>query len=119
MFEQKKLVIARKFGVSADKIERAAGRMQGYLSKQGLSVRNIIFALDFLIDTIEEETEKDIKDRLFYHFKNPKHREKEPVIIDLYLQGFGAQRISRQLKIPKSTIERFIKNNNIIRDNDG
>ena len=115
MFEQKKNIIARKFGVSANTIERAAGRMQGYLVKQNLSIRNIILSLYFLIDTIEEETEKDIHDRLYYHLQNPKYREKETEIIDLYLQGFGYQKISKQLKIPKSTIERFIKNNNIIR----
>ena len=119
MFEHRKLYVAKKFNVSTDVIERSAGRMQGYLIKQGLSVRNIIFALGFLIDTIEEETEKDVKDKLYYHLKNPKHREKETEIINLYMQGFGSQRISKILKIPKSTIERFIKNNNIIRGDNG
>lgn len=115
MFETKKLVLAKKFGCSVDALERGAGRMQGYIRKKGISVRNIIFALDFLLDTIQEEKQKDMKEVLQYHFRDPKHRQKEQQIIDLYLEGYGAQRISKVVKIPKSTIENFLRKNQIWR----
>lgn len=115
--KQQTAKIARYFGISADAAERAAGRINGYLQKFGTNPKTVAYALNYLIDEIDKQKEKISKKDLEYHFQNPKFRKKEPDIIDLYLQGFGAQRISKIVKIPKSTIENFIKKNNIRREN--
>jgi len=120
MFYNQKLSFnAKRLSMSDKALQRAAGRMEGYLYKHGLSVQSIIYALDYLIATKEEEEAKIKKLELVYHLQNPKHRKKEQQIIEMFMDGFGAQRISKELKIPKSTIENFIRKNNITRHNDG
>ncbi len=121
-FEQKKKKTAQFFGVSKDTLERSAGRMKGYLEKKGLNVIDIIYSLQFLLDEIEKEQDKLNKIKFDYNFRDEKIRKYQFKIIDLFRQGYGAQRIAKflyqtyKIKISKSSVENFLKQNNITRN---
>jgi len=113
---------AKFFGLVEQEYMRAAARISGYLKKQNtIDTNTVAYALKFLIDTVEENEQKKEKMEFEYHFQDPRYRKWEFEIVKLYQQGSGSQKISKQIsankgpKIPKSTIERFIKNNTIKR----
>ncbi|RUM45429.1 MAG: hypothetical protein DSY46_02945 [Hydrogenimonas sp.] len=117
--------IARKFGISEDNLMRAAARINGYIGRHGCETAVIADALRFLIDTIEEVEAKTEKKEFSYHFQTVKYRKWEPEIIKLYQKDYGAKRISDAIvskkgpRIPKSSIERFLKRNSIKRHSNG
>jgi len=121
-FEQKKKKTATFFRVSTDTLERAAGRVSGYLKNKGISVVDVIYSLQFLIQEIEQEQEKIKKINFIYNFRDSKARKYQFKVIELFKSEYGAQRISKflqqnyNLKISKSAIENFLKQNNITRD---
>ncbi len=121
-FEQKKKKTATFFKISGDTLERAAGRMKGYLKSKGISVVDIIYSLQFLVEEIEKEQKKITKVDFVYNFRDIKLQKYQAKIIELFKQGYGAQRIAKflyqtyKIKISKSTIENFLKKNNITRN---
>ena len=112
--------IARFFGLTEQEYMRASARIAGYLSKQKeVNANAIAFALKFLIETIGENEQKQ---EFLYNFQDPRYKKYQFKIVKLYQAGLGAQRISKQIaaykgcpKIPKSSIERFLKKNAIKR----
>ncbi len=113
---------SRFFGLTEQEYMRASARIVGYLSKQKeVNANAIAFALKFLMDTIVENEQKQEKQEFLYNFQDPRYKKYQFKIVKLYQAGLGAQRISKQIaaykgpKIPKSSIERFLKKNAIKR----
>jgi len=113
---------ARFFGLTEQEYMRAAARIAGYLNKQdNINTNAVAFALKFLHETIGENEQKREKQEFEYHLQDPRYRKFELEIVKLYQSGLGALRISNTIKenkgskIPKSTIERFLKKNAIKR----
>ena len=90
-------------------------------SKKELSPNAILNGF-FILDDIRTEKDKIEALRAKYKSKNKYIIKYRDEIIDLYKNGLGYVRISKQLdvnhkvKVSKSSIERFIKNNGIGRD---
>ncbi len=112
---------ARFFGLTEQEYMRAAARIAGYLNKQdNISTNAVAFALKFLHETIGENEQKQEKQEFLYNFQDPRYKKYQLEIVKLYQAGLGAQKISNQIankgpKIPKSSVERFLKKNAIKR----
>ncbi len=92
------------------------------MNKQdAINTNAVAYSLKFLKDTIEENVQKQEKQEFLYHFQDPRYRKYEFEIVKLFQSGMGAQKISAQItankgpKIPKSSVERFLKKNAIRR----
>jgi len=121
-FPRKKIgTMAQFFGIDDDQMERACGRMAGYLAKHGVTPANVLTALYLLKETVEEYEHERRTEGFVYHFQNPKFRKYETEVVKLFQDGYGAKRISDAIiakkgpRIPKTTIERFLSNNRIKR----
>ena len=120
---RRRAAIAKRFGITEDELLRGAGRVAGYLSKHGCRCEApmIADALRFLADTIEEAEERREKAEFAHHFRTPAWRKWEIEVVRLYQAGHGAKRISDAIaakkgpRIPKSTVERFLSKNGIVR----
>ena len=122
MFTNKRrAAIARKFGLTDKELLRAAGRISGYLVKHGCEPPVVADALRFLVATIDEAQGQRERAEFAHHFRSPSHRKWEIEVVRMYHQGYGAKRISDAIaakkgpRIPKSTVERFLKKNGIVR----
>jgi len=121
--ENKRIKYMRLLGLDEDELVSFLKRYNYYLKSKKEISPNIILNGLFILANIRDAKDKKIALIAKYKSKNPyiiKYREE---ILNLYqLNGFGYVRISKQLyinhkvKVSKSTIERFIKDNGITRN---
>jgi hypothetical protein len=120
--ENKRKKYERLLNLDEDELKLFLKRYSYYLkSKKELSP-NIILNGFFILDDIRTEKDKTEALKAKYKSKNKYIIRYRDEIIELYQNGLGYVRISKQLdvdhkvKVSKSSIERFIKNNGIKRD---
>ena len=120
--ENKRKKYERLLGLDEDELKLFLKRYTYYLkSKKELSP-NMVLNGFFILDDIRMEKDKIDALRAKYKSKNKYIIKYRDEIIELYKNGLGYVRISKQLevnhkvKVSKSSIERFIKTNGIKRD---
>ena len=97
-------------------------RYTHYLKSQELLSKNSVLNGFFILADIRQQKDKTEALKAKYRSKNRYIIRYRDEIIELYKNGLGYVRISKQLevnhkvKVSKSSIERFIKNNGIKRD---
>ena len=97
-------------------------RYNYYLKSKKEISPNIILNGFFILDNIRIKRDKETALKAKYRSRNKYIIKYRDEILELYQNGFGYVRISKQLyinhkiKLSKSTIERFIKDNGITRD---
>jgi len=97
-------------------------RYNYYLKSKKEISPNIILNGFFILDNIRIKRDKETALKAKYRSRNKYIIKYRDEILELYQNGFGYVRISKQLyinhkiKVSKSTIERFIKNNGITKD---
>jgi hypothetical protein len=97
-------------------------RYTHYLKSQKLLSKNSVLNGFFILDDIRQQKDKTEALKAKYRSKNRYIIRYRDEIIELYKNGLGYVRISKQLevnhkvKVSKSSIERFIKTNGITRD---
>ncbi len=100
-------------------------RYNYYLRSKKEISPNIILNGFFILDDIRTKREKQKALRAKYRSRNKYIIKYRDEILELYQNGFGFTRISKQLevnhkvKVSKSSLYRFIKANNIERDENG
>ena len=100
-------------------------RYNYYLRSKKEISPNIILNGFFILDDIRTTREKQKALRAKYRSRNKYIIKYRDEILELYQNGFGFTRISKQLevnhkvKVSKSSLYRFIKVNNIERDENG
>ncbi len=120
--ENKRKRYERLLNLDEDELKSFLKRYTYYLkSKEELSP-NMVLNGFFILADIRMEKDKIEALRAKYKSKNKYIIKYRDEIIELYKNGLGYVRISKQLdvnhkvKVSKSSIERFIKNNGIRRD---
>ena len=121
--DNKKKRYAILLGLGSDDllISEFIKRYTSYLKSKNEISKNMVLNGFFILDEIIIEIEKKKALELKYGSKNVYIIKYRDEIIKLYKNGFGYVRISNQLytnhkvKVSKSTIERFIKSNKIVR----
>ncbi len=123
--ENKRKRYMRLLDLEEDELTLFLKRYNYYLkSKKELSP-NIILNGFFILDDIRTKRDKEKALRAKYKSRNKyiiKYREE---ILELYQQGLGFTRIANQLEvnhkiqISRSSLYRFIKTNNILRQENG
>ena len=120
--ENKRKKYERLLGLDDNELKSFLKRYSYYLKGQDELSPNAILNGFFILANIRDEKDKTEALKAKYKSKNKyiiKYRDK---IIELYKNGFGYVRISKQLevnhkvKVSKSSIERFIKTNEITRN---
>ena len=121
--ENKRKKYMRLLGLDEDELTQFLKRYNYYLKSKKEISPNILLNGFFILADIRLAKDKEIALRTKYKSKNQyitKYREE---ILNLYqINKFGYVRISKQLyinhkvKVSKSTIERFIKDNGITRN---
>lgn len=122
----KKTSIAKSLEMSEEEFDHFIKRYRGYLNahiKDGSVSSNVVLNGLWLIEEIKKQSRiKRIEKRESVNFgsmRNEYIRKYGLEILELKDNGYGAQRISKQLKInhnvtvSKATIERFIKLNEV------
>ena len=100
-------------------------RYSYYLKSKKEISPNILLNGFFILDDIQTKRDKQKALRAKYRSRNKYIIRYRDEILELYNNGFGMARISKQLevnhkiKVSKSSIYRFIKENNIKRQEDG
>jgi len=114
--------VAEALGITEEGLDELLARQKGLLLKRGkISAANLLHSYAFLIE-IKEREEEEKKRRRATTVKNVKIAKYAKTIEDLYAAGYGAIRISKYLyenhreKISKSSIERYIKEMGLRRD---
>jgi len=120
--ENKRKRYERLLNLEEDELKSFLKRYTYYLkSKKELSP-NIVLNGFFILDNIRMEKDKIEALKAKYKSKNKYIIKYRDEIIDFYKNGLGYVRISKQLevnhrvKVSKSSIERFLKTNEITRD---
>jgi predicted transcriptional regulator YheO len=123
--ENKRKRYMRLLDLKEEELSLFLKRYNYYLkSKKELSP-NIILNGFFILDDIRTKREKQKALRAKYKSRNKYIIKYRDEIIELYQQGLGFTRISKQLevnhkiKISRSSLYRYIKINNIKRETDG
>lgn len=112
----------RLLGLDEDELKSFLKRYSYYLKSQDELSPNAILNGFFILASIRDEKDKIEALKAKYKSKNKYIIKYRDEIIDLYKNGLGYVRISKQLevnhrvKVSKSSIERFIKTNEIMRD---
>jgi transposase len=123
--ENKRKRYMRLLDLEEEELTLFLKRYNYYLKSKKEISPNIILNGFFILDDIRTKRDKEKALRAKYKSRNRyiiKYREE---ILELYQQGFGFTRISKQLdvnhkiKISRSSLYRFIKSNNIERKEDG
>ncbi len=100
-------------------------RYNYYLKSKKEISPNIILNGFFILDDIRTKRDKEKALRAKYRSRNKYIIRYRDEILELYQQGFGFTRIAKQLgvnhkvKISRSSLYRFIKSNNIEREDNG
>jgi transcription termination factor Rho len=120
--ENKRKKYERLLGLDDNELKSFLKRYSYYLKGQDELSPNAILNGFFILANIRDEKDKTEALKAKYKSKNKYIIKYRDEIIELYKNGFGYVRISKQLdvnhkvKVSKSSIERFIKNNGIKRD---
>ena len=123
--ENKRKRYMRLLDLEEDELTLFLKRYNYYLKSKKEISPNIILNGFFILDDIRTKRDKEKALRAKYKSRNSyiiKYREE---ILELYQQGLGFTRISKQLevnhkiKISRSSLYRFIKSNKIDRKEDG
>ena len=105
-----------------EELELFIKRYTHYLKSQELLSKNSVLNGFFILADIRQQKDKTEALKAKYRSKNRYIIRYRDEIIELYKNGLGYVRISKQLevnhkvKVSKSSIERFIKTNGIKRD---
>jgi len=105
-----------------EELELFIKRYTHYLKSQKILSKNSVLNGFFILADIRQQKDKIEALKAKYRSKNRYIIRYRDEIIELYKNGLGYVRISKQLevnhkvKVSKSSIERFIKNNGITRD---
>ena len=105
-----------------EELELFIKRYTHYLKSQKILSKNSVLNGFFILADIRQQKDKTEALKAKYRSKNRYIIRYRDEIIELYKNGLGYVRISKQLevnhkvKVSKSSIERFIKNNGITRD---
>ena len=120
--ENKRKRYAKLLGLDEDELKEFIKRYVYYIrSKKEISPNSVLNGF-FILDDIRHEKDKTIALRLKYKTKNKYIIRYRDEIIELYQNGFGYVRISKQLdvnhrvKVSKSSISRFLTTNGITRN---
>jgi hypothetical protein len=121
--ENKRIKYMRLLGLDEDELVSFLKRYNYYLKSKKEISPNIILNGFFILDDIRIKKDKEKALRAKYKTKNQYITKYRNEILELYqVNKFGYVRISKQLyinhkiKVSKSTIERFIKDNGITKD---
>jgi hypothetical protein len=105
-----------------EELELFIKRYTHYLKSQKILSKNSVLNGFFILADIRQQKDKTEALKAKYRSKNRYIIKYRDEIVELYKNGLGYVRISKQLevnhkvKVSKSSIERFIKNNGITRD---
>jgi len=121
--ENKRIKYRRLLGLDEDELVSFLKRYNYYLKSKKEISPNILLNGLFILDDIRIKKDKEKALRAKYLSKNEYITKYRNEILELYqVNKFGYVRIARQLyvnhkiKVSKSTISRFIKNNGITQD---
>ena len=120
--ENKRKKYERLLGLDESGLKSFLKRYSYYLKSQEELSPNAILNGFFILADIRDEKDKIEALKAKYKSKNKYIIKYRDEIIELYKSGLGYVRISKQLdanhrvKVSKSSIERFIKTNEIMRD---
>lgn len=123
--ENKRKRYMRLLDLEEEELTLFLKRYNYYLKSKKEISPNIILNGLFILDDIRTKRDKEKALKAKYKSRNKfiiKYRDE---ILELYGQGFGFTRISKQLevnhkiKVSRSSLYRFIKTNNIQREDDG
>ena len=120
--ENKRKKYARLLDLDEDELKEFIKRYVYYLrSKKEISPNSVLNGF-FILDDLRHKKDKTKALKAKYKTKNKYIIRYRDEIIELYQNGFGYVRISKQLdvnhrvKVSKSSIERFLKTNGITRN---
>jgi len=120
--ENKRKKYEKILNLDHEELELFIKRYTHYLKSQELLSKNSVLNGFFILDDIRQQKDKTEALKAKYKSKNRYIIRYRDEIIELYKNGLGYVRISKQLevnhkvKVSKSSIERFIKTNGITRD---
>ena len=121
--ENKRIKYMRLLGLDEDELVSFLKRYNYYLKSKKEISPNIILNGLFILDDLRTKKDKEKALRAKYKSKNPYITKYRNEILELYqVNKFGYVRIAKQLyinhkiKVSKSTIARFIKDNGITQD---
>jgi len=120
--ENKRKKYEKILNLDHEELELFIKRYTHYLKSQELLSKNSVLNGFFILADIRQQKDKTEALKAKYRSKNRYIIRYRDEIIELYKNGLGYVRISKQLevnhkvKVSKSSIERFIKNNGIKRD---
>ena len=123
--ENKRKRYMRLLDLEEDELTLFLKRYNYYLKSKKEISPNIILNGFFILDDIRIKKDKEKALRAKYKSRNGLIIRYRDEILELYQQGLGFTRISKQLKInhkievSRSSLYRFIKKNNIERKEDG
>ena len=123
--ENKRKRYMRLLNLEEDELTLFLKRYNYYLKSKNEISPNIILNGFFILDNIRTKRDKEKALRAKYKSRNGLIIKYRDEIIELYQQGLGFTRISKQLeinhktKISRSSLYRYIKINNIKRKEDG
>ena len=126
MFSQNKRArYLRLLDLEDEELTQFLKRYSYYLKSKKQISPNILLNGFFILDDIRTKRDKQKALRAKYKSRNKYIIRYRDEILELYNNGFGMARISKQLevnhkiKVSKSSIYRFIQANNIKRKEDG
>ncbi len=120
--ENKRKRYMRLLDLEEDELTLFLKRYNYYLKSKREISPNIILNGLFILDDIRTKRDKEKALRAKFKSRNGLIIRYRDEILELYKQGLGFTRISRQLainhkvQVSRSSLYRFIKNNKIIRD---
>jgi hypothetical protein len=121
--ENKRIKYMKLLGLDEDELVSFLKRYNYYLKSKKEISPNILLNGFFILASIRAAKDRELALKCLYRSKNEYIIKYRDEILELYqVNRFGYVRISKQLyvnhkiKVSKSTIERFIKNNRITRD---
>ena len=123
--ENKRKRYMRLLDLEEEELTLFLKRYNYYLKSKKEISPNIILNGFFILDDIRTKRDKEKALRAKYKSRNGLIIRYRDEILELYQQGFGFTRISKQLevnhkiKISRSSLYRFIKSNNIERKDNG
>ena len=123
--ENKRKRYMRLLDLEEEELTLFLKRYNYYLKSKKEISPNIILNGFFILDDIRTKRDKEKALRAKYRSRNKYIIRYRDEILELYQQGFGFTRIAKQLevnhkiKISRSSLYRFIKSNNIEKEEDG
>ena len=120
--ENKRKRYMRLFDLEDEELSLFLKRYNYYLKSKKEISPNIILNGLFILDDLRTKRDKEKALRAKYKSRNKYIIRYRDEILELYNNGFGFTRISKQLevnhkiKVSRSSLYRFIKSNGIMRD---